>query len=52
MVEANPALVAFADGELVGYMTATRFEWSQGRWAFSPEWANASTGPDAGRDPA
>ena len=49
LVEENPALVAFAGGELVGYMTATRFEWSQGRWAFSPEWANAAIGPDAVR---
>ncbi len=49
LVEENPALVAFAGGELVGYMTAMRFEWSQGRWAFSPEWANAAIGADAVR---
>jgi GNAT superfamily N-acetyltransferase len=49
LVEEHPTLVAFAGGELVGYMAAMRFEWSQGRWAFSPEWANASIGPDASR---
>ena len=49
LVEDSPALVAFGGGELVGYMTAKCFEWSQGRWAFSPEWANAAVGPDAGR---
>ena len=49
LVDESPALVAFAGGELVGYMAAKCFEWSQGRWAFSPEWANAAVGTDAAR---
>lgn len=49
LVGKHPAVVALVDGALVGFQAASCFEWSQGRWAFSPEWANQATGPQAGR---
>jgi GNAT superfamily N-acetyltransferase len=47
LVEHHPAAVALIDGAVAGYMAAMRFEWSQGRWAYSPEWANFAGGPSA-----
>jgi len=49
LVARNPAVLALVDGTVAGYMAGMRLDWSQGRWAFSPEWANLATGPVAGR---
>jgi GNAT superfamily N-acetyltransferase len=49
LVARNPAAVALIDGAVFGYLAAMRIDWSQGRWAFSPEWANFAMGPNARR---